>query len=108
MRVPYKIGLPILAIVLGLGLAPIFTSGSGGATADPSSAAQESRPGLATVYEQIDHSTDCADLQRTFDRNMDRYEMMDASVRTADGSPGEAMFAYASAADDRMRAIGCY
>ena len=82
-----------LVAVLALGLAAC-----GGTSED----------GLASVHNKIEESTDCSVLQETFDRNMGRYEMMDPLVRHQDGSPGEAMFAYANAADDRMRDIGCY
>jgi hypothetical protein len=71
-------------------------------------ASMESRPGSAAVHAEIESSTDCAWLQETFDRNMDRYEMMDASARTEEGSIGEVLRAYWDAADDRMSDIGCY
>ena len=64
------------------------------------------RPGLATVYEDI-AAMDCVELQETFDRNMDRYEMRDATARQEPGSPGEAEFAYAQAAQERIEELGC-
>lgn len=69
--------------------------------------AEESRPGLAAVYASIEAETDCATLQETFDRNMDRYELRDVDLRTQAGSPGEIEFSYANAAQDRIADLGC-
>jgi hypothetical protein len=63
------------------------------------------RPGAPEVYEQIEGSTDCDDLQSTFDRAYrnhslaaDRYD--EAEMKWTGG--------YMDAADQRMRDIGCY
>jgi hypothetical protein len=74
-----------------------------GSDAEPSDA-----PGSSAVHQQIARSYNCSWLQDTFDRNMDRYEMMDALARQQEGSMGEVLWAYATEADDRMREIGCF
>ena len=65
--------------------------------------AEEPRPGSESVYERIDSETDCAELQEEFDTAMghaDRYPPGDDRRETS--------LAYAEAADDRMREVGCY
>jgi hypothetical protein len=62
------------------------------------------RPGAPEVYEQIEASTDCDDLQSTFDRAYrnhglatNRYDQVEMASTTG----------YMEAADKRMRDIGC-
>lgn len=61
------------------------------------------RPGKAEVYARIDNSTDCADLQATFDRHID-----DALSREPNTYIRNVVTGYAEAADNRMHAIGCF
>lgn len=61
------------------------------------------RPGVDSVYQRIETTRDCAELQETFDRaasNVDRYEPGDKRRK--------APMSYMDAADERMRAVGCY
>lgn len=58
--------------------------------------------GSAAVYAGIEASTDCGWLQASFDRAADNNE------RAALGSSAQKWTAnYMSAANDRMRALGC-
>lgn len=66
-------------------------------------ATSNDRPGDPSVYAQIRSTTDCGELQATFDRaadNNDRYEGGEHLHRVT--------LSYMEAADDRMRSIGCY
>lgn len=105
--------LAVLAVTLTLTLVGCGETTDEAATPEqPAVTATESepepeRPGSAAVYAEIEASTDCADLQETFSRNMDRYEMRDALERTDDGNPGTWEFAYANAALARMEDLDC-
>lgn len=63
----------------------------------------ETRPGDPAVYAQIEASTDCADLQETFDRAAGNNERAETGSEAFDYTLG-----YMEAADDRMREVGCY
>lgn len=78
-----------------------------GALAACGGSEEAERPGMASVYADIEAETDCAALQETFDRNMDRYERRDVEARTQEGSPGAIEFAYAQAANERIEELGC-
>ena len=115
---------PGVVLLIGLVLLGLYISGNTGSDEQPapstpgtvaatqpiseSDGAEEARPGNPAVYVEIAASTDCAWLQETFDRNMDRYEASDAYARQQPGNPGTWEKAYADAADDRMREAGCY
>lgn len=73
----------------------------------PGSDELNANPIYRRVYPTIRYSNNCTKLQETFDRNMDRYEMMDALARQTPGSTGEVMYEYADAALDRMSELGC-
>ena len=61
------------------------------------------RPGKAEVYNRIEASTDCAELQVTFDRRIE-----DALRREPNTYLRAVVTGYAEAADARMREIGCF
>ena len=63
----------------------------------------EERPGSPEVYERIEQSTDCTELQGEFDQAMDNTEARPAGDPLRDVS-----LSYAEAAQDRMEEIGCF
>lgn len=72
------------------------TACGGGSDADP-------QPGNPAVYERIESMTDCDELQGEFDIAMDNVERYPAGA-----DQRKAPMAYAKAADERMRNVGCY
>lgn len=89
----------IVIAVLALG-ALIAGAAAGGGSSEPAA-----RPGLQTVYDRIGSMTDCTELQTEFDqastnhqRDKLRHRLDLMKIDTG----------YMGAADDRMRAIGCY
>lgn len=54
----------------------------------------EERPGSPAEYRRIESLTDCGELQAAFDE--------------AESGGSDAAASYMRAADDRMRALGCY
>jgi hypothetical protein len=75
----------------------------GGGRGDPADAYVDEYGGSRAVYVEILAETDCAALQESFDqasRNNDAAEPGTAQHKQTTG--------YMKAADDRMRAQGCY
>lgn len=74
-------------------------------TADSGSASDyvDRYGGSDTVYAQIAADTDCDSLQETFDRAAANNDTAAAGSAEARWTTG-----YMTAADERMRAIGCY
>ena len=66
-------------------------------------AGEPDRPGSPAVYDQIEASADCAGLQATFDRSMANHDRAQPGTEERRWT-----LAYAMAADDRMRAVGCH
>jgi hypothetical protein len=73
------------------------------AASDPS--APTPRPGLQVVYDRIGASTSCADLQTEFDQAFANHQRDKARQRL---DLMKIDTTYMAAANDRMRAIGCY
>lgn len=76
-------------------------------SAAPAAATPDRRPGSADVYARIESSTDCGALQRDFDTAEANHQ------REVRAGPERRRFqeitlSYMTAADDRMREIGCY
>ena len=69
----------------------------------PAPSPVDTRPGDPSVYAQIEASTDCADLQVTFDRAAGNNERAEPGSEAFDYT-----LAYMEAADDRLREVGCY
>lgn len=61
------------------------------------------RPGVPSVYREIESETDCAELQEAFDQAMENAERYGAGDERR-----KAPLSYAAAADDRMEQVGCY
>lgn len=66
-------------------------------------AGDSARPGNPAVYDRIGGLTDCAMLQTEFDLAMTNHDRAPAGTEERRWT-----LAYAQAADDRMRKIGCY
>lgn len=60
------------------------------------------KPGDPEVYKRIAATKDCAELQREFDTASANHD------RAATGVQRETATAYMTAADERMREVGCY
>lgn len=60
------------------------------------------KPGNAEVYKRIEALTDCKALQGEFDTASAGHD------RASNQAQREATSGYMAAADDRMKAIGCY
>lgn len=90
------VGLIALAIVVWIVII-IAVVGDGETTSSPNSVITP-LPGNAGVYRDIETEVDCGDLQATFDRAMDNYDL---------GINREIVMSYAKAAINRMEAI-CY
>jgi hypothetical protein len=64
---------------------------------------EPARPGSATVYAEIETSTDCVWLQETFDRAYANHGRASYGSGEREWTRG-----YMHASDDRMREIGCF
>lgn len=60
------------------------------------------RPGQAQVYDRIEATEDCQELQETFDRAAANNETAGSAEER------EWTLGYMEAADERMKAVGCY
>src|SRR5688500_10119451 len=86
--------IAVLAALVVVGCGGDDTSDRPGNTSD--------RPGKAAVYERIDATTSCAELQREFDTAMDNVE------RYPGGAPKrDVPMTYADAAQSRIEALDC-
>jgi hypothetical protein len=91
--------LPALAVALPLlALVGLFTSPD----TSTATAAADDRPGSLAVYQRIDATVDCGELQRLFDM-ADRNHGQTTSYRQRAWT-----LAYMEAADKRMNDVGCY
>ena len=96
-------GAIVFASVAAAAFAPSSTVGSTPTTRTAPTAT--TRPGSAAVYAEIAAETSCVSLQEMFDR----AEANGKAARNRGNLPlAIATTSYMSAADDRMRAIGCY
>lgn len=101
----------VIAVLVGLGIVVVVLSNLGGVRprdgdgggGSPVDTYMDDYGGSRAVYANILSETDCDALQDTFDQ---------ASANNYAAEPGSEAFSwttgYMSAADDRMRAIGCY
>lgn len=99
-------GVLVVALVVGVsvfgGEDPGGGDGGGGNTGDGYMGTYGGNP---SVYQRIASDTDCDSLQAQFDQAAANHD------RDSEAGDLEAMkwsTGYMSAADDRMRAIGCY
>jgi hypothetical protein len=75
----------------------IITALALGLTLAACSGQAEEKPGNPAVYQRIEQTTDCAQLQKEFDTANKNHD------RTGD----PAATGYMVAADERMKAVGC-
>lgn len=83
--------------------AVIALVGCGSSTSDVDADNNVRTTGNPAVYQRIETSTSCVDLQREFDIAMDNAE-----ARNPGDSHRDLSLSYARAADNRMDELGCY
>ena len=66
-------------------------------------AGEADRPGSPAVYDRIEATTSCEELQASFDRSMGNHERAEPGTEERRWT-----LAYAQAADQRMRKLSCY
>lgn len=94
----------VQAVVAVLVVAVVIAAATGGEDDEAPSAppaVESDGPGNQAVYDRINSTTDCGELQDEFDTAMTNAENRPAGERAVPMS-------YAEAADERMAALGCY
>lgn len=96
----------VQAVVAVLVVAVVIAAATGGEDDEEQRApetVEPDGPGIQAVYDRINSTADCAELQDEFDT-----AMANAEDRPAGSDQRAVSMSYAEAADERMAALGCY